>query len=153
MIKHICNFANGSGARIALEDGRSSILEIVTPLLSVTLVRGLCKSPLHPISPVEDLYIAHQHRHRGFIIVNPQWLQVLLPFTAVKNFYLSKEFAPGIAAALQELVRGRATEVLPNLQNVFVEGFEPLGPFQEKIGLFDTARQLSGHPVAISIRE
>jgi hypothetical protein len=50
----------------------------------------------------------------------------------VKNLYLSKEFAPGIAAALQELVGARITEVLPSLQNIFVEGLEPLGPFPGK---------------------
>jgi hypothetical protein len=70
----------------------------------------------------------------------------------VKNLYLPKEFAPGIAAALQELVGGGITEVLPSLQNVFVKGLEPSGPFQENIGQFVAARQLSGHPIAISNR-
>ncbi len=68
----------------------------------------------------------------------------------MKNLYLSKEFAPGIAAALQELVGARITEVLPNLQNIFVEALEPSGPFQENIGQFVAARELSSHPVAIS---
>jgi hypothetical protein len=68
----------------------------------------------------------------------------------VKNLYLRKEFVPGIAAALQELVGARITEVLPSLQNIFVEGFEPSGPLQENIGQFVAARQLSGHPIAIS---
>jgi hypothetical protein len=77
-------------------------------------------------------------------------LQLLLPFTAVKNLYLSRLFGPRIAGALQDLVGGRITEVLPSLQNIFVQGLEPLGPFQESIGQFVTARQLSGHPVAIS---
>ena len=72
------------------------------------------------------------------------WLQLLLPFTAVKNLYLSKEFAPGIAAALQELVGSRITEVLPSLRNIFVEGLKPSGPLQESIGQFVAARQLSG---------
>jgi hypothetical protein len=77
-------------------------------------------------------------------------LQLLLPFTAVKNLYLSKEFAPDIAAALHELVGGRITEVLPSLQHISVEELEPLGPFQENIGQFVAARQLSDHPVTIS---
>ncbi|KAI0273170.1 hypothetical protein BGY98DRAFT_125274 [Russula aff. rugulosa BPL654] len=83
-------------------------------------------------------------------IENSLWLQLLLPFTAVKNLYLSKEFAPGIAAALHELIEGRITEVLPSLQNIFVEKLGPSGPFQEKIGQFIAARQLSNHPIAIS---
>ena len=61
-----------------------------------------------------------------------------------------KELAPAIAGALQELVGGRITEVLPSLQNIFVEGLEPSGPLQENIGQFVAARQLSDHAIAIS---
>jgi hypothetical protein len=78
-------------------------------------------------------------------------LQLLLPFTATKNLYLYKDFVPGIAAALEELTGRRITEVLPSLQNIFVEGLKPSGPFQENIGQFVAARQLSGHPVALSV--
>ena len=67
----------------------------------------------------------------------------------MKNLYLSKQFAPGITAALQELVGGR-TEVLPNLQNVFVERLELSGSFQENIRQLVAARQLTNHPIAIS---
>jgi hypothetical protein len=84
-------------------------------------------------------------------IENGLWLQLLLPFTAVKNLYLSKEFAPGIAAALQELDWGRITEVLPSLRYIFVEGLEPSGHFQENIEQFVAARQLSDHPIANAI--
>ena len=49
-------------------------------------------------------------------------------YRALKNLYLCKEFAPGIAAALQELVGARTTEVLSSLQNIFVE-LQPSGPF------------------------
>jgi hypothetical protein len=110
---------------------------------------------LPPISMVEDLHIEHQYLElvwKDDAIENALWLELLLPFTAVENLYLSREFAPGIAAALQELVGGRILEVLPNLRNIFVEGLESLGPFQERIGQFVAARQLSGHAVAISVR-
>jgi len=70
----------------------------------------------------------------------------------VKSLYLSREFAPGIGAALQELVGDRITEMLPSLQNIFVDGLEPSGPFQEDIGQFVAARQLSGHSTTISDR-
>jgi hypothetical protein len=79
--------------------------------------------------------------------LNTLWWQLFLPFTAVKDLYISKQFAPGIAAALQELVGGTITEVLPGLQNIFVESLEPSGPFQENIGQFVAVRQLSGHPL------
>jgi hypothetical protein len=90
----------------------------------------VCNSFLRPLSTVEDLYIEHQYSQlvwKNDAIENSiLWLQLFLPFTAVKNLYLSKEFAPGIVAALQELVGGIA-EVLPSLQSIFVEELEPSG--------------------------
>ena len=128
------------------------------PDWQLSFIEQVCNFSLHPISTVEDLYI----ERRGYsqlvwkndAIENALWLQLLLPFTAVKNHYLSKEFAPGIAATLEELVGSRITEVLPGLQNIFVdsEGLEPSGPFQKKIGRFVAARQHSGHPIAILSR-
>jgi hypothetical protein len=84
-------------------------------------------------------------------IENTQWLDLLLPFTAVKNLYLSKQFSPCVAPALQELTGGRTTEVLPALQNVLLEGFQPSEPVQEGIAQFIFARQLANRPVAISV--
>ena len=124
------------------------------PDWQLSSIAQVCNSSLHPLSTVERLYIEHQYAQlvwKNDSIENTLWLELLLPFTAVKNLYLSKEFAPGIAAALQELVGNRITEVLPSLQSIFVEGLEPSGLFQENIGQFVAARQLSGHPIAISV--
>jgi hypothetical protein len=80
-----------------------------------------------------------------------QWLELLHPFTAVKNLYLSKEFVPRIAPYLQELVGGRTAEVLPALQSFFLENTQILHSsrrVEEAIGKFVAARQLSNHPVA-----
>jgi hypothetical protein len=74
----------------------------------------------------------------------------MVAITAVKNLYLLKEFAPSIAAALQDLVADRITEVLPRLQNIFVEALKSSGPFQKSIGQFIAARQLDDRPTAIS---
>jgi hypothetical protein len=68
----------------------------------------------------------------------------------VKNLHLSKEIVPRIAPALQELVGNRTTEVLPTLQNIFLEEVEPAGRVQEDIGKFVAARQLSGHTIIVS---
>jgi hypothetical protein len=114
-----------------------------------------CDLSLHSLFTVEDLYI-HPYDLRlvpkNDSIENTQWLELLLPFTAVKNLYLSKEFAPGIVTALQELVGDRITEVLPSLQNILVEGLrvETPGHFQENIRQFVAARQLSDHPITLS---
>jgi hypothetical protein len=126
------------------------------PDRQLSSIEQVCNSSLHPLSTVEVLYI--QHRYSELVweddaIDNTIWLQLLLPFTAVMNLYLPKEFAPGIAAALKELVEGRITEVLPSLQNILVKGLEPSGPFQENIGQFVAARQLSDHPIAIAVWE
>jgi hypothetical protein len=41
-------------------------------------------------------------------------------------------------------------EVLPTLENVFIDRFQPSGPVHESIKEFVTARQLAGHPITIS---
>ncbi len=78
---------------------------------------------------VEDLHINPERPfyrvRKNNAIENTLWFELLLPFTAVKNLLLSKEFAPGIADTLQE----RITAVLPSLRNIFVEGVEPQEPF------------------------
>ena len=75
-------------------------------------------------------------------------MQALRSFTAVKDLYLYRDFAPAIAAALQELIGAIITEAFPSLRDIFGEGLEPSGPFQENLG-----RQLSDYPIPISICE
>jgi hypothetical protein len=126
-------------------------------LRHLSSIKQVCDS-LRPLSlsTVGDLFIEESSfRELGWendAISSALWLGLLLPFTAVKNLYLSKVFVPGIAAALQDLIGGRITEVLPNLQNIFIQSLrvEASGPFHKDFGQFVTARQLSGHPVAIS---
>jgi hypothetical protein len=124
------------------------------PDWQLSSIEQVCNSSLRPLSAVQDLYIEHQYSQlvwKNDAIENSLSLRLLLPFTTVKNLYLSKEFAPGIAAALQELVGDRITEVLPSLQNNFVRQLKPSGPFRKDIRQFVAARQLSGHPIAISL--
>ena len=123
------------------------------PDWQLSSIEQVCNSSLPIFSTVEDLYIEHQYSKlvwKDDAIANTLWFEVLLPFTTVKNLYLSKEFAPGIAAAVQELVGGRTMEVLPSLRNTFVTGVEESRSMQENIGQFVTARQLSDHPIVIS---
>ena len=68
----------------------------------------------------------------------------------MENLYLSEELASRIGSALQELVVGGTAEVLPTLQNMFLEGLESSGAVQESIGQFVSARQVVGHPIAVS---
>ena len=136
---------------------------IGTPLIAISCrepdwqlssIEQVCNSSLHPISTADVLYIEHRYSQlvwKNDAIENTLWLQLLLPFTAVKDLYVFKEFGPGIAAALQGLVGARITEVLPSLQNIFMEGLKPSGPLQENLGRFVAARLLSDHPIAISV--
>jgi hypothetical protein len=113
----------------------------------------ICTFSLHLFLTMENLYIYENLRsppNWKDDIENAEWLDLLLPFTAVKNLYLSKQFSPRIAPALLELTGGRATEVLPALQNIFVEGFQQSEPVQAGIAQFISARRLTNHPVAIS---
>ena len=123
------------------------------PDWQLSSVEQVCNSFWYLLSTVGDLYIEHHYSQLVWnddAIENTLWLQLLLPFTAVNSLSLSGEFAPGIATALQGLDGDRITEVLPNLRNIFVKGLEPSGPFQEKIGQFVAARQLSNHTITIS---
>ena len=81
---------------------------------------------------------------------NRRWLELLHPFTSVKNLYLSEELVTIIVPALQELVGGRTTEVLPILQKIFLEGLQPSGPVHEAIGQFISTQQLTSYPIAVT---
>jgi len=123
-----------------------------TPDWQLSSIERVCNSSLPPLPTVKDLYIERRYSKLAWkddAVENNMWLELLLPFTAVENLFLHEEFVPGIEAALQELVESRITdsEVLPNLQNIFVEEIKPWRLFQQ----FVAARQLSGRPIAISV--
>jgi hypothetical protein len=113
----------------------------------------VCASSLPPVSTLEDLYILEYpdaRPHWQDDVESTSWLELLRPFVAVKNLYISEEFVPRIAPALEELVGVRTTEVLPTLENIFLAGPQPSGPLPEHIEKFVAARQLISHPVAVS---
>ena len=111
----------------------------------------VCNSsfPRALISSLEHLYISDDEYSRLFWqddIESSQWLELLQPFTAVKNLHLSREFTPRVVPALQVLVRERMTEVLPALQCLCLEEDHPSGPIQEAITQFLTERALLSTP-------
>jgi hypothetical protein len=119
----------------------------------VWFLEQVCTTSLSPLSTLEDLYI-NEHPYRQPVwednIDNAVWLELLHPFTMVKNIFLSEKIAPRVVPALQELVGSKATEVLPTLQNVFIEWLRPSGPVQEGVGKFVAARQVTSHPIVVS---
>ena len=138
-MNHICNSLTSITLRYRAIGPGPDYLQIEIPCREpewqLFSIEQVSTNLLRPLSTVEDLYI--QHRYRKLVWKDGAnededalWLELLGPSTAVKNLYLSKEFAPGIAVALQGLATGgRVTEVLPSLLTIFVEGIGPWGPF------------------------
>jgi hypothetical protein len=112
----------------------------------------VCRQYL-PLSSVEQLSICELNPgaslHWKDDMDSSQWLELFHPFIAVRNLYVAKQFVPLVTATFQELTGERTMEVLPVLNNLFLEEFKPSGPVQEAIQLFVSARELSDHPIVI----
>ncbi|KAI0270855.1 hypothetical protein BGY98DRAFT_233487 [Russula aff. rugulosa BPL654] len=78
------------------------------------------------------------------------WRELLQPFTAVKDLCLSPEIAPHIALVLKDLVGESVTELLPVLQNIYLQDLQPSGLVLEGIEQFVATRQLASHPISVS---
>jgi hypothetical protein len=113
----------------------------------------VCGSSLPPLPTLERLHT------RGYqSTVQPHMeitgcVKLLRLFTFLKNLDLSGELVPHVAIALKELARESVTEVLPALQNIFVDGRSASEHVKEDIEQFVAARQLSGFPVVVHYRE
>jgi hypothetical protein len=81
--------------------------------------------------------------------VSSRFVVLFLPFTAIRSLHVSEGLIPFIALALQQLVGERATEVLPNLRDLFMEGSKTPRTVRRVMQPFLTARRLSGQPVAV----
>ena len=136
----------------------SEVLELGIPcrpsdwqLSSLAQVLGSSIPPLPTLERLELRGNRHLPQHWQDDIENAQWLEILRPFTSVKDLALSGELVQLVAPVLGEHIGERATEELPALQNIFIEGFLPSGslPWQKDIGQFVTVRQTSGLPVAV----
>ena len=146
-------------ARVTLQR-QASLFAVVTveiscrvPNWQLSSLAQICTSLLPLLSTMESLYIYEPVKlgwKDGIDTEKTEWLELLLPFMAVKNLYLSKQFAPRIAPALQEITGGGTTEVLSTLQNLYLEGFQSSESVQEGIAQFISARQLTSRPVFIS---
>jgi hypothetical protein len=80
-----------------------------------------------------------------------QWLELLHPFTSVRDLELSGDLYQLLAPALGELPQaGEAVaEVLPALQNIIVESPRSSNHVKEAIDRFVAARELSACPVIV----
>ena len=141
---------SGAGVRFSSEHLTRINVDILCRGLGwqVSSVEQVCTSCLPFIFTLETLYIIAGRSGRPEQednVENTQWLELLHPFTAVKKLYLSEEVARRFVPALQKLDGGRTTEVLPALENIFLEG-----SVLEGIEQFAATRQVTGHSIAVS---
>jgi hypothetical protein len=91
------------------------------------------------------------HMIEGLVIIGQDgidpnlWRELLQPFTAVKDLYLSPGTAPHVALALQDRVGESAMELFPILKNILLKGLVPEG-----IEKFVATRQLASRPISVS---
>ena len=71
-----------------------------------------------------------------------EWLELLRPFSSVQTLFVSKEFAGHISRSLEAIATAIATEVLPALDVLCLEGEPP-----SSVHKFIAARSESGRPV------
>ena len=115
-------------------------------LSSLAQVCGSCL-PQSLKSSVEHLYILEEgssQHHGEDDIESSQWTELFHQFTAVRNLYLSKGFAPRVIPVLQGLVGDGAVGILPALQYVHLE----VPPIWTSPGNFQDARCCATAPQA-----
>jgi len=123
--------------------------------LRLSSLARVCTSILPSLSTVESLYIyENQYLQLDWEdeirVDNTQWVDLLRPYTSVKNLRLSEVFGPRIVSALKEPAGGGTTVALPSLQNIFLEGLDPWEPIHEDIEQFIATRELSGYSCTFS---
>jgi hypothetical protein len=144
---------SGSPQNGVVDCGRFELRVLSTTLRGQlsSLVR-LCTSSLPPPLTLNHFRTGNDRStvHPGMDIV--ELVEFFRLFTCLKNLELRGRLVPHVAYALRELARGKVTEVLPELQNIFVYDHWVLGNVKEAIGEFAYARRLSGSPVAVHYR-
>ena len=127
---------------------------IRVPSRHFSVMAQLCTSSfLRTLIPmIKNLYIldgSSPFLFRLNGIESSHWLDLLDPFTTVEDLYLSREFSPHIVSALLGIMGEGTMEVLPSLQNLFLEKQVLAGLFEEDIRQFVAALHLSSRPIAV----
>ena len=106
------------------------------------------------IPMIKHLYIIDRRLRRLYSFVqdiadSSQWLDLLGPFIALEDLYLSRELSPHIVPALHKILEEGTVEVLPSLQNLFLERELRYGQLGEAVGQLVSALRLSSRPIAV----
>ena len=115
----------------------SSFLRTLIPMMKHLYIVDGGNPPLYWLNDVES----------------SQWLDLLRLFTTVEDLYLSQEFSPPIVATLNRIIGEGPegmTEVLPSLQNLFLERSSPPGPAEKAVEQFVVALHLSSRLIKVS---
>jgi hypothetical protein len=115
-------------------------------------VAQVCNSSLLSLATLEQLFIYDglSHTHWQEDMDTAQWLELLHPFSSVKDVYLSKGLALQVMHVLREPDGIGVTQVLPELKSLSVEGFRWQKLSQVHIfSQFVIAREQSGRPVVV----
>jgi hypothetical protein len=127
------------------------VASVASDLPIVSMVR-LFDQLLTIASQVEQLVlygIEIEEEEWQYVVGDAPWLQLVNPFVSVKSLYVCENMGPFVASALKGLTGERVTEVLPRLDDLFLEGLGSSGFVAETIGSFVSIRQFSGHPVIL----
>jgi len=113
----------------------------------------LYNSALFPLPALEHLEIHNLLEYWEDDMENVQWVELLRLFPSLKDLVLLGKSVRFIAPALGELDGESVTEVLPALQNIFIQDPQPSEPDNQAIGVFIATRQLLGSPVTVQHRD
>jgi hypothetical protein len=116
-----------------------------------SLVR-LYNSALSPLPTLESLVIRNHRKYWQDDTENIQWLELLYLFSSVKDLALFGDLFRLVAPALDGLAQENVAEVLPVLQNIFLEGPQSSEMIRKISRNFVAARQLLGCPVTVHHR-
>ena len=84
------------------------------------------------------------------LVDDPDWLELLNLFVSVKSLYIADRLGLILSSVLEQVTGERVTEVLPALQNLFIEDPWPHEEFvEETMTPFVSARQLYDHPIVV----
>ena len=121
----------------------------------------ICSASLLPLSKVESLEVSSEllkwQLHQEHVEEDARWLNVLQPFSGVKNLHPRENTLPSLAYALKDVSEERITEVLPALQVLSLDEPSSPGPLdipsppavQEAIDRFVAMRRLSTANVTV----
>jgi hypothetical protein len=100
-------------------------------------VAQVCDSALFSLPTLERLEIYIKRSWKD--VENAQWVELLHPFTSIKDLLLGDDSIQHVAPALEQLSGEMVIETLPALQNLLLEGPQPSEPVKKAIGKFVAA--------------